>query len=162
MIAFNYNTDIGYLISFNGNILPIRPIQVDKDIQKNGVKYHKGETLYIHDQIIRYYILKGFIKNSEHLLQEPAFRLFCGLSNSGITVMIRAMHQFQVFVTDRITKQEYQSISTIQTNLKEPLQNIARPHFNGTDYEIETFPNLKNAVHVLNTRYREQKGGKKK
>ena len=162
MIAFNYNTDIGYLISFNGNILPIRPIQVDKDIQKNGVKYHKGETLYIHDQIIRYYILKGFIKNSEHLLQESAFHLFCGLSNSGITVMIRTMHQFQVFLTDCITKQMYQSISTIKNQLKEPLQNIVHSYFNGTDYEIETFSNLKSAVHVLNTRYREQKGGKKK
>ena len=64
MIATNYNTDIGYLVSLNGNILPIRPIQVDKNIQKNGIKYRKGEILYIHDQIIRYYILKGFIKNS--------------------------------------------------------------------------------------------------
>ena len=62
MIATNYNTDIGYLVSLNGNILPIRPIQVDKNIQKNGIKYRKGEILYIHDQIIRYYILKGFIK----------------------------------------------------------------------------------------------------
>ena len=162
MIAFNYNTDIGYLISFNGNILPIRPIQVDKDIQKNGVKYHKGETLYIHDQIIRYYILKGFIKNSEHLLQESAFHLFCGLSNSGITVMIRTMHQFQVFCNRLYYKTNVSIYFYNKNKLKEPLQNIVHSYFNGTDYEIETFPNLKSAVHVLNTRYREQKGGKKK
>ncbi len=162
MIAVNRDTDIGYLVALNGAILPIRPIQVDKDIQKNGIKYRKGEILYIHDQIVRYYILKGFIKKSEHLLQEPSFRLFCGLSNSGITVIIRAMNQLQAFLTDCVTKQEYQSISAIQSQLKEPLQNIARPHFDGTDYEIETFPNLRNAIHVINTRYKEEKGGKKK
>lgn len=64
MIAVNRDTDIGYLVALNGAILPIRPIQVDKDIQKNGIKYRKGEILYIHDQIVRYYILKGFIKKA--------------------------------------------------------------------------------------------------
>lgn len=72
------------------------------------------------------------------------------------------MNQLQAFLTDCVTKQEYQSISAIQSQLKEPLQNIARPHFDGTDYEIETFPNLRNAIHVINTRYKEEKGGKKK
>ena len=162
MITINQHSDIGYLVSLNGTVLPLRPIQVDKDIQKNGVKYRKGEILYIHDQIIRYYILRGFIKDSEYLLQETPFRLFCGLSNVGITVMIRAMHQFQVFMTDRVTKREYQSISTIQTELQEPIKNIARPYFNGIDYKIETFPDLKTAIHVINTRYKEEKGGKTK
>lgn len=39
METINREQDIGYLVSFNGTILPIRPIRVKEKIGKNGVQY---------------------------------------------------------------------------------------------------------------------------
>ena len=36
MVSINRDTDIGYLVSMNGTILPIRPIQVDKTMNRKG------------------------------------------------------------------------------------------------------------------------------
>ena len=47
MASINQRLDIGYLVSLKGTILPIRPIQVDQNINRKGIKYKNGKILYI-------------------------------------------------------------------------------------------------------------------
>lgn len=162
METINREQDIGYLVSFNGTILPIRPIRVKEKIGRNGVQYQAGELLYIHDQIIKYYILKGYIKNADHLLPLSRFELSCAVSDLGITVMIRAMHEFSLYLTDHITRKEYDAICQIQSKLNEPLKANARAHLEDDRYTVEEFPDFKTAVRVLKSRYQRIKGGKRK
>lgn len=162
MVSINRDTDIGYLVSMNGTILPIRPIQVDKTMNRKGNKYKAGQMLYIHDQIIRYYIQRGVIKHADHLVQQSPFQLFCGLTDLGIMVMIRAMHEFNIFLTDHVTRKEYEAICHIQSELNEPMKNIARPYYNGDTYETEVFHDLKTAIQTVNTRYKQEKEEKRK
>ena len=162
MASINQRLDIGYLFSLKGTILPIRPIQVDQNINRKGIKYKKGKILYIHDEIIRYYILKGYIKNAEHLLNASPFQLFCGLSDLKLTVMIRAMHQFQVFLPEYITKNLADTIQNIELQLNESIRAIARAHQIDDHYETETFPDFKTAIKTINAAYQQKKEEEKR
>lgn len=162
MERISKENDIGYLVSKSGTILPIRPLQIRNDINKKGVSYSKGKKLYIHNEILEYYIVEDYIKQADHLLNHNSFELFCGIADLGLTLIIRTMHELNFFLPDHITRKEYEAITKIQTELKEPIRGIARPFVLDDYYEVETFSDLKTAVKTINTRYKEKQEGKKK
>lgn len=61
MEEVNKGLDLGYIISSSGTILPIRSLEINKTIARNGIKYKKGDKLYIHNEIIKYYIAMEYI-----------------------------------------------------------------------------------------------------
>lgn len=154
--------DLGYPISSSGTVLPIRPLEIQENITRKGLSYSKGKKLYIHNEILKYYIAKNYIKNAEHLLQYNSFDLFCGITDLNLTLIIRAMHELNIFLPDHITRKEYEAITDIQTELDESIKGIARPFILDGQYEVETFSDLKTAIKTINTRYKEKKEGKKK
>lgn len=162
MERINKEIDLGYLISSSGTILPIRPLEIKKSINKKGFSYSKGKKLYIHNEILKYYIIENYIKQADHLLQCNSFNLFCGITDLNLTLIIRTMHELNIFLPDHITRKEYEAIAKIQIELKEPIRGIARPFILDDRYEVETFSDLKTAVKTINTRYKEKQEGKKK
>ena len=105
---------------------------------------------------------KGYIKNEEHLLNASPFQLFCGLSDLKLTVMIRAMHQFQVFLPEYITQNLADTIQNIELQLNESIRAIARAHQIDDHYETETFPDFKTAIKTINAAYQQQKEEEKR
>ena len=163
MERFNRASNLGYLISKNGTILPIRPLEITSKTNKKGRSYKKGEKLYIHGDILKYYIVEDYIKRADHLLNADKFLdLYCGITDLNLTLIIRAMHELNFFLPDHVSKQEYDAMMKVLVELKEPVKGVGRPFIVDGHYEIETFPDLKTAIKTINTRYKEKKSGKVK
>lgn len=155
MKIINKEMDLGYIISSHGTIVPIKPLLVNHKLIKRSKYKPESNILFIHNEIVKYYIAVNSIKNAEDLLDREQFQLYCGLTKLNLVIMIRSLNKFYMFIPDHITKKQYDSINGIVDELKEDIKEIGDPYLVDGSYSVEFFNDLKIAVKTLNRRYKE-------
>lgn len=161
-MKINKERDIGYIFK-GGNAIPIKPMSVDCSlIRDHRYKEKEGTKLYIHDEIIKYYLATNVIKVNDDLYQYYQTYLYEALNNRGFTIVIRANHQLVIFLANRISREDYYSIRKTITELNEPVQGIGYLSIVNDNINCEQFTDLESGIKTVNKRYKNERENKRR
>lgn len=156
-MKINKNSDIGYIFKGN-NFLPIRPLEVNQDLIKDpNYQVKHGTKLFIHGEILKYYLATNTIKVSDNLQKYERSYLYAALNDLGFSIILRANHKMIVFLGNHVSKGIYQNMTNVINTLDEPITGIGNLSIGDNGINSEQFPNIKTGIKILNTRYKQEK-----